>query len=517
MIDKWTLRSISIKTRLRLFFGGVVLLVLLGSILSYWQFRNVSDYATLVAQTERRFTALLRLNDSLLTAMSRLHRAAEYHDAALFEREANRLIKNFQQAIADSKPALEEIARESDLHAVLASSIQTNLDNFPTRVSAFVRLAQSEDWVALHARLLNQTDTTDEVVAALMNQIDRDLVTARQRLIEDLRRAQQRAVNVLVVSGILSFAAAVILGTVVTRTITTPLADLDRATAALAAGGFQHRVPVDGKDDLTHLAMAFNRTAAELERLFDEVRHQRANAEAAHAELNQRAQELARANADLQQFAYSASHDLQEPLRVVALYAQLLHRKYLSQLDTSGEEYIGYILRGTRQLEQLIRDLLAYTQTSVAGKTVEASTDVNVVLHRVLGLLEVQIREQNGTVIADSLPVVRAQEVHVQQLLQNLIANAIRYRSELPPEIKISAERRQERWEFSVRDNGQGIDPQYATQIFGIFKRLHGQEYPGTGIGLAICQKIVEGYGGRIWVESEVGKGANFRFTLPAA
>jgi light-regulated signal transduction histidine kinase (bacteriophytochrome) len=274
---------------------------------------------------------------------------------------------------------------------------------------------------------------------------------------------------------------------------------------------------VHGQDELAHLAEAFNRTAAELSRLFEEVRRERLNAEAAHAALKQRAQELARVNADLQQFAYSASHDLQEPLRIVSLYSQLLHRKYSGHLDETGEEYLGYIRRSAGHQEQLIRDLLAYTQTTSDGVNADNITDCNAVFERVVHTLELQIRDHACHITSGPLPSVRVHEVHVQQVLQNLIANAIRYRSEAPPEIRITADRQNDLCLFSVSDNGIGIDPQYARQIFGIFKRLHGSKYPGTGIGLAICQKIVEGYGGSIWVESQAGQGATFRFTLPAA
>jgi light-regulated signal transduction histidine kinase (bacteriophytochrome) len=175
------------------------------------------------------------------------------------------------------------------------------------------------------------------------------------------------------------------------------------------------------------------------------------------------------------------------------------------------------MLRAARQQEQLLRDLLAYTQTSAATARNEASTDVNAVLHRVLDALQLQIQEHGCRINAGTLPPVKVPEVHVHQVLQNLIANAIRYRGDSAPHICISATHEHDKVAFAVADNGIGIDPQYAKQIFGIFKRLHGNKYPGTGIGLAICQKIVEGYGGRIWVESELGRGAVFRFTLPAA
>jgi signal transduction histidine kinase len=465
----------------------------------------------------RRLTSLLRLNNALIIMMSRLHRAAEIQDADLFKGEAGRLLNKFQTDARNNTTNLEEFARQSDYHYVLVGSIRSMLDNLPARISFFIRLAEANDWTALHARLRSQEDNTDDVVAALMEQADTDLAAARKRLTDDLERAQRRAFNLLACTGLLSLVAAAILGAIVTRTIAKPLVDLDAGTSALAEGNFYHRVPVSGNDELAHLAATFNHTAAELQRLFEEVRRERTNAESANAALKQHAQELARANADLQQFAYSASHDLQEPLRIVALYSQLLHRKYSEQMDADAEEYLGHILRGARHLEALIRDLLAYTKTSSAGDHLASLTDANAVLARVLQILELQISEHECQVTADALPKVMAHEIHVQQLFQNLIANAIRYRGELAPRIHVTAEQKGSQWTFAVSDNGIGIDPKYAKQIFGIFKRLHGQKYPGTGIGLAICQKIVEGYGGSIWVESQLGRGARFRFTLPAA
>jgi signal transduction histidine kinase len=513
MTRSWNLQSLSIKVRLRMFFSAVVVLMLIGSILSFWQFRNLSEYASRVSGSEHRITAMLRLNNNLITLMNQLYRAAEKQDPDGFEREANRLLTTFQRQSVETNAALPEIAREGERYAVLVASIQSMLETLPARISSLVHLAQRGDWTALHARLLNQADHTDDVVAALVQQAETDLAGARHRLSEDLHRAQRRAANVLALTAGLSLIAAVLLGALVTHSITRPLAELDAGTRALAAGEFQHRIVIKGRDELAHLAQVFNRTAGELARLFDEVRHQHTIAEAATADLQQHAQELSRANADLQQFAYSASHDLQEPLRVVALYSQLLQRRYGGQLDTDAEEYIGYLLRGARQMQQLITDLLVYTQTTTVDGELESVTDVCVVLQRVLTSVE----PQSGTVTADPLPLVKVREIHVQQVLQNLIGNAIKYRSDRHPEIHIWAEPQRDYWLFSVRDNGIGIDPQYSTRIFGIFKRLHGQKYPGTGIGLAICQRIVERYGGRIWVESAPGQGSTFRFTLPAA
>lgn len=512
-----SLQRLSIKVRLRLFFTTVLLLMLAGGVMSFWQFRSVTAYATRVALAERRASELLRLNSSLVNFMSQLHRVAEDEQSERFQSEARRLLSDFLTRSAGADALLQEIAMEGNRHAVLAGGIRAMLDSLPSRVSSLVVLASSGDWPVLHARLLNQTDRTDDVVAALTDQVDVDLALARRGLTEDLKNAQAQATKMLLFVGALGLAAATILGTFITRSITHPLSRLAQGARALAAGDFKFRVPVNGSDELAELAKVFNHSAAELAQLFEDVRRERATAQSAQAALQERAQELARANADLEQFAYSASHDLREPLRIVALYSQLLQRKYSGKLDADADEYIEYLYRAARQMEQLINDLLTYTQTAQARGEVENPADSGVVLEKVLSTLAPQIRAQRCKVSARRLPRVQAHEIHVQQLFQNLIGNAMKYCSDKDPAIDIWAEAKGTEWVFSVRDNGIGIDPQYTKQIFGIFKRLHGQKYPGTGIGLAICQRIVNRYGGTIWVESEPGRGSTFRFTLPAA
>jgi PAS domain S-box-containing protein len=226
---------------------------------------------------------------------------------------------------------------------------------------------------------------------------------------------------------------------------------------------------------------------------------------------------LRQSNDDLNQFAYAASHDLQEPLRMVALYSQMLQRKYCGNLDANADQYISYIVGGAQRMEMLLKDLLTYSQTGPSAEGPAETVDFSAVIGKVLLNLQAST-EQSGAIITwDQLPAVHAHEIRLVQLLQNLVSNAIKYRSEDPPCIHISAEWRDPEWVLSVEDNGVGIAPEYAQQIFKIFKRLHGQDYPGTGIGLAICQRIVETYGGRIWVESGDGKGSRFYFTLPPA
>jgi light-regulated signal transduction histidine kinase (bacteriophytochrome) len=233
--------------------------------------------------------------------------------------------------------------------------------------------------------------------------------------------------------------------------------------------------------------------------------------------LQQSNRELRRSNADLEQFAYAASHDLQEPMRNVAIFSQLLSDHLSGTVDKEGAKYLSIVVNSARRMQLLIKDLLAYTRATGREEGVEEMTDAQEVFDSIICDLRQPIRDCEAVITCDELPRVRVLKVHVQQLLQNLLSNALKYRSSEPPKIHIQANTHGSEWLFSIRDNGIGIDPKYAEQIFGIFKRLHNtDEYPGTGIGLAICQKIVERYGGRIWVESELGQGAEFFLTLPA-
>jgi len=247
--------------------------------------------------------------------------------------------------------------------------------------------------------------------------------------------------------------------------------------------------------------------------IFRDVTERRASEQAA-----ERARvSLERTNEELQQFAYAVSHDLQEPLRNVTIYTQLLGRRYSGKLDSDAEQYIGFAVNGAVRMQMLLKDLLAYTQASDRTEQATNPIDANSVVQNVLSNLQATIDESGATVTYDMLPAIRMEEVHLEQLFQNLIGNGIKYRSEEPPRIHISAARAGNEWTFRVADNGIGIDPRYKDNIFGLFKRLHTSEkYAGTGIGLAICQKTVQKYGGRIWVEPGTGGGSVFCFTTPA-
>ena len=251
------------------------------------------------------------------------------------------------------------------------------------------------------------------------------------------------------------------------------------------------------------------------EQLERRVAERTAELQQSEQQLRQANVELKRSNEELEQFAYIASHDLQEPLRKIKSFIELLVEDYGNQLDAAADKYIGYIVDGATRMEKMINDLLIYSRVGSRELVLEL-TDLNVVLAQTLVDLDIAIAENHAAIATDFLPTVPANPQQMQQLFQNLIANAIKFRSEAPPEIRIQAKLQQREWLISVQDNGIGIKPKYAERIFTIFQRLHGRDkYPGTGIGLAICRKIVDRHQGRIWVESELGRGATFYFTLP--
>lgn len=280
-------------------------------------------------------------------------------------------------------------------------------------------------------------------------------------------------------------------------------------------------VEVDAFDesDATTLETLADQIAIAMDKaeLFEALQRELFERTQAELRLAQQATALARSNQELEQFAYVASHDLQEPLRMITSYLELLERRYKGQLDSDASEFIAYAVDGAARMKGLITDLLAYSRVSTHGKPFEL-VDCNTSLGQVLADLQVAVEESKATITHDPLPTVMGDPTQLGQVFLNLVGNAIKFRGDKPPVIHICAMRQGSEWLFSVRDNGIGIDPQYAERVFVIFQRLHTREqYPGSGIGLAVCQKIVERHGGRIWLESQPGEGTMFYFTLPAA
>ena len=287
--------------------------------------------------------------------------------------------------------------------------------------------------------------------------------------------------------------------------------DINEIIEELTAGGGFHSREVDVGEETYQQRIVYIPTIKEIRIYSNDITPRKR----AQEKLARQADELARSNAELQEFAYVASHDLQEPLRVISGFTQLLSDRYSGQLDETADEFIGYVVDGSERMKILINDLLEYSRVGTQGRPLEP-VESSSALEHALSNLRVAMSEADARVTHDRLPKVQGDINQLSQMFQNLISNAIKFRAENPPNIHISSVQVGESWVMSVSDNGIGIDPQHSERIFGMFKRLHGRgEYPGTGIGLAICSKIVERHMGKIWVESEPGNGSTFSFTLP--
>lgn len=285
-----------------------------------------------------------------------------------------------------------------------------------------------------------------------------------------------------------------------------PIARLTEQVRRVAGGDFDHRLGVD--------------RPAELAELSSHIDSMRGRILTGWRTASDQAEQLRRSNDELEQFAYVASHDLQEPLRKVASFTQMLEQRYGDRLDERARLYIHYAVDGAKRMQALINDLLDFSRVGRVGGE-RAPIDSGEAFHAALGDLSAAIEESGARVTAGELPRVVANRAQLVQLFQNLVGNAVKFRSDRPPRVRVEAVRRDGMWEFSCADNGIGVDPRYADRVFLIFQRLHPRDvYPGTGIGLALCRKIVEYHGGRLWLDTEAASpegGATFRWTLPAA
>jgi signal transduction histidine kinase len=302
-----------------------------------------------------------------------------------------------------------------------------------------------------------------------------------------------------------------VLAITVSRGIQKGLSEILESSKSVARGDFSRKAKAFSKDEIGILANNFNNMSEELEKLQKEIREANATLE---KKVTQRTAELEFKNKELEQFAYVASHDLQEPLRTTSSFVELLRKQYYNKIDDNANRYIEYILQSSDRMKTLINDLLDYSRLGREKKMEE--TDCNELIQEVLADLQKVIKENNAQITADTLPVLKALPTELKLVFQNLVSNSIKFRKpDTPPRIHIVAHRNNGFWQFSFSDNGIGIERQHQDRIFIIFQRLHNRaDYEGSGIGLAHCKKVVELHGGRIWVESEPGKGSTFYFTI---
>jgi len=348
-----------------------------------------------------------------------------------------------------------------------------------------------------------------------------------------VKALQSRSTWLVGIFVVLAAGLVLAFGFTVLRSVFNPVSELQAGATRIGAGDLEFRVPEGGHNEVGDLARTFNKMADDLEVSYGElqreieVRRQAEEELRAHRDrlevlvfertqdLQSTMEELGRSNAELEQFAYVASHDLQEPLRMIGSYVQLLEKRYKGRLDDEADEFIEYAVDGARRMQDLINDLLAFSRVERRGRPF-ADVDMNEALAGAMMNLQILVESSGAVVTHGDLPEVTGDRVQLEQLLQNLIINAIKFRGPDDPRVSVTSRREGDKWVFSVADNGIGFNEVYCDRIFQIFQRLQSrEEFEGTGIGLAIATRIVERHGGKIWAESEEGKGSTFFFTLP--
>jgi signal transduction histidine kinase len=362
----------------------------------------------------------------------------------------------------------------------------------------------------------NQGKTEFDALRAALGGLQADLASERRQAVAGLNGSATTLNAICLGIGVSLLVILIVLAFSLEISVIRPLSRLAADARTVADGDFTHHVDPGGPQEVRTVGIDVNRMRERILAELSAVRAAHTSLEATHASLEARTEDLQRSNAELEQFAYVASHDLQEPLRKVASFCQLLQRRYAGRLDEKADQYIEHAVDGAKRMQQLINDLLAFSRV---GRTAQRREEVScaVLLAQAWANLGPAVRASHATIEVGDLPVVLGETSLLTAVFQNLLSNALKFAGEQAPRISVSARREGEQWLFSFSDNGIGIPAEYAERIFVIFQRLHDRAaYPGTGIGLAMCRKIIEYHGGRIWLDTTVTSGARFCFTLPA-
>jgi signal transduction histidine kinase len=362
----------------------------------------------------------------------------------------------------------------------------------------------------------NQGKADFDRLRSSLDGMQADLTTERRQAVAGLNGSAATVNAICLGIGISLLVILIVLAFILEISVIRPLSRLAGDARQVADGDFTHHVDPGGPQEVRTVGIDVNRMRERILAELSAVRAAHVSLEAAHASLEARTEDLQRSNAELEQFAYVASHDLQEPLRKVASFVQLLQRRYAGRLDDKADQYIELAVDGAKRMQQLINDLLAFSRV---GRTAQRREEVacGVLLAQAWANLGPAVRASHATIEVGDLPVVLGEASLLTAVFQNLLSNALKFAGDQAPRISVSARRDGEHWLFSISDNGIGIPAEYAERIFVIFQRLHDRAaYPGTGIGLAMCRKIIEYHGGRIWLDTTVTSGARFCFTLPA-
>jgi signal transduction histidine kinase len=469
--------------------------------------------------------------DQLVTSINPARTAAERLLSALVDQETGVRGYALTGDRADLRPYDEGLAREADLiaelHRVLPegpglrerlATIEQEADRWRAEVAVpIISTVATQGPLAARPLATDAARQRFEQVRRSVAGLQDDLRALRDAIAERARRTGDRLVLLLIGAGVVVLFAGVALAVLLQRMVARPVTELAGEVRKVAGGEYDREITTTGPAELARLAADVDAMRRKIASDLAEVREARGQVQWVNDQLRLQAEELTRSNRDLEQFAYVASHDLQEPLRKVASFCQLLQRRYAGQLDERADQYIAFAVDGAQRMQRLINDLLAFSRIGrlTAGFT---DVDLNLVLADVAAQTEAAREYAGGQVTWDRLPVVEGEEPLLTTLFTNLVSNSLKFRApDRSPRIHIGATERGREWEISVADNGIGIEKEFADKVFVIFQRLHAKDaYPGTGIGLAIVKKIVEYHGGRVWLDPDVAEGTTVRFTLPS-
>ncbi|MEU1362010.1 ATP-binding protein [Micromonospora zamorensis] len=432
---------------------------------------------------------------------------------------------------ADLRPYRDGLAQEQSVVA----SMRTLLNDYP-QIGQEMRIVEerAEQWRqsvaepviatteqrgtnAAQALITDQARQQFDQLRSAVGDLQQEILVAREQAASDVRTSSNVLVVLLIVAALVVVVAGAVLLLSLDRMVIRPLTGLAIQVREVAEGDYQHRIATVGPPEFIQLGEDVDAMRQKIAADLAEVRAARERIEWVNNQLQKQAEELTRSNRDLEQFAYVASHDLQEPLRKVASFCQLLQRRYAGQLDERADQYIAFAVDGAQRMQRLINDLLAFSRIGRLT-TGFVEVDLNKVMGDVAGQTEAARQYADAELTWTDLPVISGEEPLLTNLLANLVSNSIKFRrADVTPKVHVSARLVGAEWEISCQDNGIGIEPEFADKIFVIFQRLHSKDaYPGTGIGLAIVKKIVEYHGGRVWVDTDVPEGTAIRFTLPA-
>ncbi|MCS0603041.1 ATP-binding protein [Streptomyces sp. LP11] len=484
----------------------MVVLAVLGSLGGWAMWRTSRITAELVDSRSPALIEAIRLESALINQETGT-RGYGLSGRADFLQPYTQGTADEQTALRRLRPLVEHDPRaRADLAAV-----EKRAEAWQQRIAVPVSKSPAAEAVRLAARRATEGKSLFDALRRTMTRQQAHLQDERAAASDDLRHAQNLRNWVFAVIALVILVVAALVFEGLRRGVTGPLTRLGSAARDVAQGRFDRAITGTGPADLRALAADVDSMRR---RLVEELEY----TERSRRLLDEQAEDLRRSNTELEQFAYVASHDLQEPLRKVSSFTQLLQRRYGGQLDAKADQYIAFAVDGANRMQVLINDLLAFSRVGRVHND-HQTVDLEAVFGRTVENLSVTVEETGAEITHDTLPTVVGDSTQLGMLWQNLLSNAVKFRSpDRPPRIHVSAGREGDEWEFAVADNGIGIAPEFREKVFVLFQRLHTKDaYPGTGIGLAMCKKVVEFHGGRIGIDSEHTPGTRIVFTLPVA